>query len=76
MAKVQKINFTLSQTSDGRLKINMAMYPKMAKNEREFRKLPIRQQEMLSAAARIGNHVMKALAEEEKNNGRNRKNML
>jgi len=65
MAKDQRINFTLSLTSDGRVNINMNLYPKMAKSEEIFRELPIRQQILQSAAAGIGKKVMKALAEEE-----------
>ena len=61
----QKLVFTLSKNTQGKLKINMVMNPKMAKDEPAFRKLPVYMQEMQSAAASIGKLVMKGLAEEE-----------
>ena len=61
----QRIVFTISKNSTGKMMINMAMNPKMAKNEEEFEKLPMYKREMQSAAARIGKLVMKGLAEEE-----------
>ncbi len=62
----QRIVFTISKNSAGRMMINMAMTPKMAKSEEEFEKLPMYKREMQSAAARIGKLVMRGLAEEEK----------
>lgn len=66
MAKEQRINFTLRKTPDGMMSINMSLYPKMAKNEKQFRKLPVEMQEMQSSAASIGKFVMEAMMKLEK----------
>ena len=65
MKDVQRIVFTISKNTEGKMKINMAMNPKMAKSEAEFEKLPMYKREMQSAAAKIGKLVMKGLAEQE-----------
>lgn len=65
MSDLQRMVFTISKTTEGKMKINMTMHPQMAKSEEEFNKLPMYKREMQSAAARIGKLVMRALAEEE-----------
>jgi len=62
----QKLTFTISKNSQGKMKINMAMRPKMCSNEEEFNKLPMYKREMQSTAANIVKFVMEALAEQEK----------
>lgn len=64
MAKEQRIVFVLKKMPDGNLGVNVNMHPKMAKDEKAFRELPIYQQELQSAAANIGKHVMEFMMKE------------
>lgn len=61
MSKEQRIIFTLSKTLEGKLKINMAFYPKLAKDKESFEKLNVFMQEMQTTAGFIGKYVMQAL---------------
>lgn len=66
MSKEQRIIFTLSKTLEGKLKINMTFYPKLAKDKETFDKLNVFMQEMQTTAAQIGRYVMQALAQNNK----------
>lgn len=63
MSKEQRIIFTLSKTSDGRLNVNQQLFPKMSKNKEAFNKLSPHQQEMQYMAAEISKFVMQKLAD-------------
>lgn len=65
MKDVQKIIFTITKNTEGKMQISTAMQPRYAKTEEEFEKLPIYKREMQAASARIIKLVMKGLAEEE-----------
>lgn len=71
MAKQQRIIFAISETTDGRMKIDMKMYPKVSRNQEEFDKLSFRERAMQSSASHIVKFVMQAMMklEKEKENG-------
>lgn len=66
MSKEQRIIFTISKTLDGKQKINMTFYPKLAKDKETFDKLNVYMKEMQTTAAHIGRFVMQALANQQK----------
>jgi hypothetical protein len=62
MPSEQRLVFIFSKDDNGKLRIDMRMYPEMAKTEEEFRKLPMYIQELQSAAAAVGKFAMEKIA--------------
>lgn len=59
--KEQRLIFTISKTSDGQMKVNMAFYPPLCGKE-EFEKLTMERKEMQCMAADLGKFTMMKMA--------------
>ena len=66
MPKQQKLIFTFEQTKDGKMKVSMDFYPKLAKNEHDFNALPLYIRGLQNAAADMGRFAMESMMKRDK----------